>query len=290
MNQSNCLNDIFAVVVTYNSLFDKSDTMQSLDLALQKIDKKLDILIYDNSPKSYKDHYKKNNLDRFNITYFSDTSNSGVSAAYNKGAEVAKKLGKKWVLLLDQDTNFSPNIMEAYCSAISEYAEDIKLFSPVLKLKDGSIFSPCKYKFKRGFMLKDIKSGLHSLKSLSPVNSGMLIDIEAFFAVGGYNVKVWLDFSDFQFIERYKRNFKKFYIIDSIAVQDFSNESVSLGNALSRFKIYCECARQIEKRTFTGYVIYLGITLIRSLKLIIKFRNFSFIKAWYIHFFKKEKE
>lgn len=288
MSQTDCINDIFAVVVTYNSLFQGSDTMRSLNLSLQKTNKRLDILIYDNSPINQHAYYDGLTLDRFKITYLSDISNPGVSAAYNTAAKIAKKHDKKWILLLDQDTNFSENIFDAYTGAISAYSHDIKLFVPILKLKDGRIFSPSRYKLKRGFMLKNISPGLHNLKSLSPVNSGMLIDIKAFFEVGGYNEKVRLDFSDFQFIERFKRSFTTLYVVDSVALQDFSDEEINLNSALSRFKIYNECASQIENKSLADHFIYLGITFNRSLKLVGKFRNLSFIKAWYTHYVKRK--
>ncbi|PTB96812.1 hypothetical protein C9994_05720 [Marivirga lumbricoides] len=277
MNQPDCISDIFAVVVTYNSLFHASDTMRSLDLSLQKINKNLDILIYDNSPINQKEYYDKLTLDRFNITYFSDLSNSGVSTAYNEAAKIAKERDKKWVLLLDQDTNFSTNIFEAYFDAIFKNSHEIKLFVPILKLEDGRIFSPSRYKLKRGFMIKNISPGIHSLKSLSPVNSGMLIDIEAFFEVGGYNEKVWLDFSDFQFIERFRKKFKSFCVLDSIGYQDFSNENINFTDALTRFRIYCDCVIHCEKKGLLDRMIYFALTFSRAVSLSLKYKKIDFI-------------
>ncbi len=80
----------------------------------------------------------------------------------------------------------------------------------------------------------------------------MLVKLEAFHEVGGYNEKVKLDFSDFQFIERFRKVYKTFYVIDIICEQDFSDDEISLPTQAKRFRYYCEGARNIEKEGAMG--------------------------------------
>lgn len=68
---------------------------------------------------------------------------------------------------------------------------NIKLFCPILKTKRGVICSPLSYKYHRGFHVKNIVAGEKGLSKLSPINSGMILDVEAALKCGGYNENVF---------------------------------------------------------------------------------------------------
>lgn len=279
MTHCKFLDDIHAVIVLYNATLEGSATINSISKFLIHSNRTLDLVVYDNSPTPvYSDESFK--FINFNISYIHDRSNPGVSKAYNTAAQVARRRGKKWILLLDQDTEFDNNLLSSFDENIEKHP-DINLFTPILKIKNGKIFSPSKYFFKRGFFIKNISPGLHTLKYLSPVNSGMLINLEAFHSVGGYNEKVRLDFSDFQFIERLKTKYDKFFVINSIGVQDFSNEKNNLNQLKARFTSYCNDVLSCSKSSLLDYVAYYITSFGRTLSLTYRTKSLIFIKIWF---------
>ncbi|MCM4150242.1 glycosyltransferase family 2 protein [Arenibacter sp. N53] len=268
---NNFLESLLIIIVIYNRALEDCESFQSV---LQMTEKESDInlYIYDNS----KLPQKINDTQGVSMVYNHDSNNSGVSRAYNQGAFHAQKTNKKWILLLDQDTTLPSNILKEYKSSIDRHP-DIKLFVPILLLENNRIFSPCVYKFKRGFHPKSINVGVNSLNQLTPVNSGMLINLDSFLNVGGYNDKIKLDFSDFQFIERFRQKYSDFYVLNTTCRQDFSNDEVSYSSQINRFRYYCNGARNIDKPSFIDKCQYGTIVFLRAIMLTIKYRKLRFL-------------
>ena len=103
---------LIAIVVIYNMELAHSKTFQSLNKALKKKNQILDLMVYDNSPNK-QFHSEEFQLESFQVFYVSDINNPGVSKAYNTGFKRAESMGKKWMLLLDQDTDFPENVFDA---------------------------------------------------------------------------------------------------------------------------------------------------------------------------------
>ncbi len=263
------------IIVIYNTALDDSESFQSVG-AMAVNGAPLDILVYDNSPSSQ--HIAE--YPGLRITYYHDPENSGVSKAYNVGADHARKAQKEWVLLLDQDTTLPPEILGQYEMTVLQNPEK-KLVVPILQLQNGKIFSPCRYKFKRGFYLDKISPGVHSLYQFSPVNSGILVSLSAFFEVGGYNEKVKLDFSDFQFIERFRKRHSTFVVMEVACQQDFSDDEVSFPGQTNRFRYYCEGARNMEKKGIWDWFQYNGVVFLRALRLTGRYRKGRFLQTYF---------
>jgi GT2 family glycosyltransferase len=270
------------IVVLYQQSLEQSLTLQSLHQNLLELDLRMPILVYDNSKKlqSTEDNF---NWKSFQVFYVHDPQNSGLSKAYNLGAEKAKDLQKEWLLLLDQDTLFSTDALQKYEIAVGENAQ-INLFCPLLTLADGTIFSPARVKYKRGYPPKSIQSGLHNLYDYSPVNSGMLVRLTLFTGVGGYNEKIKVDFCDFQFIEKVRHLSPQFYLTDARGLQHFSNDELSLKKQQERFKIYLQDAVNCEKRSLADRLGYFYTVTRHALGLTFKLRNFSFFKLYVSQF------
>jgi GT2 family glycosyltransferase len=269
------IDSLAVVIVVYNAKLETSESFRSVE-GMRRKGTTIDLIVYDNSLTPQ----QPIETPGLRITYFHDPENSGVSKAYNVAAAHATALRKKWILLLDQDTTMPSDILEAYHREIGRHPE-LSLFVPVLKLQNGKIFSPCSYRFKRGFYLKTIAAGIHSLNKLAPVNSGMLVKLEAFHEVGGYNEKVKLDFSDFQFIERFRKVYKIFYVMDIICEQDFSDDEISFSTQANRFHYYCEGARNIEKEGAWDWIQYNSFVLLRALRLTIRYGNVGFLRTYF---------
>ncbi|VEB96365.1 rhamnosyltransferase [Cedecea lapagei] len=267
---------IMPVVVLYKKQISESESINSI-LDSDDKDEIKDFFVYNNSPSEYTVPNKYNGA---NIHVVNDYKNSGVSKAYNEGLSYARKLGYTHVLLLDQDTTFPKHSIDVYKNALAK-SPFINLFSPILKTKNEKICSPLRYKCHRGFTVDDFKPGEYSLEHYSPINSGMLINVEAAVNCGGYNEDVYLDFSDFQFIERFKRYNEKFIVVDLVLLQDFSGEETNVSKLLTRFNIYCECAKRCERNGFNDDFIYFMMVFARALKLVVKTRKLTFIKCFY---------
>ena len=137
-------NKLLIIIVTYKEPYNESKSFSSL---LKSVDEKyfpnLNFFIYDNSPTSYVNSesildcvYKK-----INITYIHDPSNAGLGVAYNKGASIAEENKKKWLLILDQDTDFPKDIIKEYFKAVISNS-DVDVFAPTLFTDNMKLISP----------------------------------------------------------------------------------------------------------------------------------------------------
>lgn len=261
------------VIVLY-----KTDILQSVSYQSMLMGKKdISLLIYDNSPISSSSHDK---LDpAWNTVYHHDPLNSGLSAAYNLGAEIAQQSAKSHLILLDQDTTFPSGILDQYEDSITKF-EGIGLFSPILKMNNGLVMSPCRYKNHRGKAIESINPGLHSLDRYMPVNSGLCISVNSFFSAGGYNVKVKVDGADFQFLERYKTIDKRFVVMDAICTQDFSAFDPNFESVMKRFVIYQNDVSNYEVRGWRDKYYHARNLFIRMAYLTIQHKTLAFFKQY----------
>ena len=235
----------------------------------------MDLVVYDNSPTTNVQEYEFS-YKRFNVTYIHDQVNSGLSKAYNTGAKIGSRLGKTWLLLLDQDTKFVDSFFTKLFQAIETHTE-IQTFAPILRLSNGTIFSPCIPRHKRGYPAKSITSGFKTLYSFSPVNSGVVIKLELFNRAGGYNERLKVDFCDFQFFEKVRLYDYRFFLVNSVAYQDFSAFEPSLQRQKIRFKIYLEDARNCDKPSLSDKLGFFYSVTRHTLGLCWKLKDMSFL-------------
>ncbi len=268
------MENILAVLVLYKTKIEDSPTFISLNEALVDSGKFLDIYIYDNSPESYlKDgEWSYGNM---RINYVNDTLNSGISKAYNAGAKIALAKGKKFLLLLDQDSQFPKNyfdILQAMCAKFPTH----KMFVPILKEKD-LILSPCKFKFKKGSALRSVKCGALSLDGLSVFNSGLMINLKAFINIGGYSEKIRLDFADHYFVGCFKQLYKECVVLPITVGHSLSSFDLNRERQKRRFSIYCQGTRNYVS-VEGGYFQLLLWNFLRALKLSVLLKDVNFIK------------
>jgi len=275
------IKDILCILVIYKTKPEESLSFTSLTSNLQRIDGKLDILIYDNSPLS-SNYISTYDNSCWNIQYIHDANNPGVSFSYNTGYKIAQKMNKKWLLLLDQDTFFPENILELYFESATQFSEN-KLFVPILVHKE-KIISPCSFYFNRGSSMKNVNIGINSIKNKSVLNSGLLIDLVTFAKVGGYNDKIKLDYSDFFFINRYRKVYSNFVVINSLCMHHIaSSTEKDLQIVVKRYINYCEGIRNYAE----GFATLLSLFVLvfsRSIKMSFRFKTIIFFKIFIKHF------
>lgn len=269
-----CLNDILAVLVLYRRELTATETFVSLSCSVASNDGPLDLFVYDNSPTST---WKKEEFKGWRIYYRHDPSNPGVSKAYNEGCHLARRLGKKWLLLLDQDTEFPGNALDVYCRGIESHPS-IVLFGPVLK-NEETICSPSRYLMRTGFHPKRVGTGMQRLRGRAVLNSGMLVRVDAFERSGGFNEQVRLDFADFVFNNRLRKHYDNFCVLPLECRHGFSGAgAASLEDALQRFELFRSGA-QHSIETVADRLLYGLVVLKRCLRLTVQFRSLRFMKA-----------
>lgn len=223
---------ILPVVIIYNEDYYKSRVYNSL----LKYYPSIRVVLYDNSLFPINEQYSEN------VTYFHDKTNGGVSAGYNYASKIAKELGNiDFLLLLDQDTLFSSDYIDVLVRTIEKYPQ-YDLLIPQVVYKDDKPFSPIRRKtlFNSAVFLNE---GEYELKGFLPVNTGVCIRNDVFLKAGGYNYRIRLDFADFDFFSRLNLYLKTFYLVNSKAIQSFSNEEHDISKLKKRFKLYIEGAK-----------------------------------------------
>lgn len=272
------MNSIYIVIVIYKISLFEAESYKTL-IAPNQIG---DFLVYDNSPKiGYTDEKALPN----GVIFVHDTENGGLSKAYNKGAEIARQKGFSHVLLLDQDTRFDANAWQTYLHNL-DYPG---MLVPLMKTTTGADFSPVSVDGFFSRAAHDLTPTEYSLTSYAAVNSGCCIPVDLFFKAGGYVEKVKLDFADFQFQLRLRTVQPHFRIIDTVAIQDFSNDCRESSKVKTRYKLYVESARCYEADGLTTRVRHLCDVLKHTLSLTVRMRSFYFIGAFITHYLMKSQ-
>jgi rhamnosyltransferase len=269
------------IIVVYNVRLEDSLTFLSLNKSIHSLGgEKCNLIIYDNSPS--KQTIEESKFPNWNITYIHDDTNPGVSKAYNVSVDIAAKNDVEWVLLADQDTDFPEDALDKYFKSVNENG-DVNLHVPML-LSDNKIYSPCRVVFSRGTFWNGITPGLHSLKGRTVLNSGILINVAAFLKCGGYNPQIELYFSDFDFIERYKKIYPTFFVIDMLCNHQLSDiVKVDLEAAKRRFNYYCKGSYHSRMSSYHFFQLFVTIFL-RSVKLNFKYKTIVFSKIFFKYY------
>ena len=156
-------------------------------------------VVYDNSPADF----EQEDIAALcpEALYVRDTANSGLPRAYNLAARKAEEWGYTRVLLLDQDTTFPPEAWHCYQHA----AGYTGVTAPLAVTAQGQTFSPYDPSVRRRTPA-GLSAGEYSLHRFYVINSGMCVPVALFKQTGGYNERITLDFSDFQFLMHVRRH------------------------------------------------------------------------------------
>lgn len=280
------IEDIYIIIVLYKQRLSESLSYQNLRSNIVGINTPIKLFIHDNSPVDFIQDIINPCQDGFSIQYERDYTNQGVSAAYNKGATQAKLLQKEWVLLFDQDTTISSNYLSLLVHTINIYAEE-HLFAP--RLISGKLqLSPCKYRLAKGVPYRyNLKAGKHSFTHKNLLNSGLCINTNAFLTVGGYSEKVRLYYSDFVFINRFKKKYPTFVVVDENIQHTMSALSDDSEKQIGTFRLFCTGAKEaaIEQPKYT--LFYTLNTLLRSCVLTVRYKTLQFPIIFYKYYLRK---
>lgn len=266
---------ILIVIVLYHCKLNESKSFLSLAPPLENL------IIFDNSesPQDISAYAGE-------AVYIHNGINIGLSACYNKAAMYAKNNGYQWLLLLDQDTDFSGVSLADYLNAIKNF-KDCNIIAPLVKCGRYTM-SPAVLKFKIPHVSLTEFRGVVSLQKISIINSGMCVSVSSFLNCGGYNEKVFLDFSDHEFLRRYKKDNSVAYILPQLIKQDFSVVTDDKMKSLSRFKLFCRSIRGCEKETIEDCFVFSLIILKRALRLMVETHDLNVLQIVFTNYFRKD--
>jgi GT2 family glycosyltransferase len=257
--------NIFIVIVLYKTDLSKSKTIESLS---QCLGTDVGLMVYDNSPhRQYAgDSFKFKN---FNVRYYHDADNKGLTPAYNLALHLATKYGNHWLLLLDQDTYFS----REYCDAVEsinsiQFEADVVAIVPnVISIHDGKPISPSK--MYCGGLSRPLKrsSGIISSR-ISGINSGSILNVAYLNSVGGFSRDYSLDMVDHWYFRQIYRSLKKVYVLDALVMQDLSVlRDFEINLSVERYRQLLKAeSRFVSDEGFLGWLVFRIRLVVRVFK------------------------
>ena len=211
--------EILAVIVSYNP---DDKIIRCYNSVKEQADK---VIIVDNFSQDKKaKQYLKQLSTEVEIIY--NDKNYGIAKALNQAAKYATANNYKWLLTLDQDSEFFPNTYNVILNSYNNMSdkETTMLIAPQFKerilISDKSyynVFDVNKIKWKKEMLI---------------ITSGSLIKTEVFKKIGFFEEKLFIDRVDFDFCFRININ----GFITKVAKNLF---------------FICEFAQEEKKQSFT---------------------------------------
>lgn len=170
-------------------------TLVSLCRSLRqtKLAAKLKLLIYDNSPAAA----SVGGSIPVEYTYVHNAENGGLAAAYKAATEIAEKDRFEWLLLLDQDTDVTPQYLAGADKALLELSADLRVGAIVPKLRAGEkLVSPTRVRWGGFFVPLGASYSGTAPSETTALNSGALLRASAIREIGGFDADFWLDYLD----------------------------------------------------------------------------------------------
>lgn len=277
---------LFVVIVLYKQNIQDCLSFISLIEAIRYYNPfRITLYVYDNSPTPY-----ISNIDNIvginNIIYYHDSTNPGVSKAYNSAAKVAKMDDAEWLLLLDQDTILPKDILFEYFQAISKHPQN-NLFVPLI-FAEHNIISPYRVSCKVGWRIRNEVIGYISSKKYHAINSALFVRVKYFLALNGYDEKIKLDFTDFVFFDKYSAFADSFFVIKAKCKQNLSTYETDVDKLMRRYISFCTDALHCPRKNRIDSLSYFFVVFKRTLSLVIQTRSLKFLKLlWKTYFSSK---
>lgn len=186
---------VLLVVVVYNRRLDEVRGWKEVCDALRtptggSLFSVAHVLVYDNSP------CRQSTVQIGDgITYLHNPNNGGTSAAYAAAADIARTARCDWLLLLDQDTQFTDQLLsDGFNALVSAVTPPAAIVPRVLH--DSTCISPSTMT-KCGSVVAWRGSQTHLQHEwITAISSGTLVRVSAVNAALPFPQGLWLDFVD----------------------------------------------------------------------------------------------
>ncbi|WP_339916175.1 glycosyltransferase [Yeosuana marina] len=273
-------NNLLIVLVLYNQFLEDSETFKSLiNVVKDSLDFKYKIVVYDNS-LIVRDNllFLEQFEAYFEIDYVSDSTNPGISHAYNYAFKIAQKSKVSWLLLLDQDTKLPLNYIRTFLDTVDYSNTSIVGYVPrIFGELNGSLISP--FKINSFGLMRNISKDINGLidYGVIAINSGTFISVDFISDINGFSEDYPLDMLDFWLFTEIFINKKKVCLLDiniehNLSISDFENNV-----SLHRY----ESIILAEKRFFSQKILWkfmFKARLLRRLLVQSKFKDKTFFK------------
>ena len=232
---------IAGVVVLFNP------SMKYIDSIKSYINQVETLYAIDNSEQTDSEFVDK--LKHFeNVVYKWNEKNLGIARALNVGAQLALEKRYDFLLMMDQDSILSENVI----------TESIKYFKDHVSNDTGILYS------------RHIYRNYYQQKALTPTEeilvadtSGSILNLEAYNRVGPFLEKLFIDYVDFEYCLRLRLNGFKVIQLNSVT-------------------LYQELGKMVTKRLL---FMKIGVTNHSPQRIYYRVRNRLFVSSkYFIHF------
>ena len=274
---------IVAVLVVYERPLDVVEAWPTLLAALVSSGREglqlRQIIIYDNSPEPR----AKPVADITGCTYVHDRNNGGTAAAYTRAAAIAADSGIDWLLLLDQDTQLSPEYFPALALALAPATNSATTPGALVPWVYHGLapISPARLTWAGTIAPLQRNAQLRFFRDLTAIASGSVLHVPSFLELMPLPKSLWLDYVDHWIFRRLQMRCRPVLIVNQVLQHDLS---VANPSQLSRRRLLSilEGEAQFQKLLGIGanifYPIRLAARVIRYL--CIKPRLAIYTLAW----------
>ncbi len=204
MGNSNYFHDISAVLVTHNP---NINTLHDVIRAV--ITQVSNLFIVDNASSNFSQEWLIHFKDQTNknLHLIQQKENLGIGAGHNIGIQCAIKQGSKFVLLLDQDSQISQNMVSKLrfgYSVLEEKGLKVAAIGPQYRDADNGRLSQFVKVGLLGSSYCECKNDTSFIDSDFLVSSGSLLSITALSTIGLMDEKLFIDHVDTEWCFRAK--------------------------------------------------------------------------------------
>lgn len=271
------------VIVLYKKSYSQSIAIKSILGQLEKLNQigiSATVHVWNNTPDCSEP------LVNTNVVWHLG-KNDGLAYIYNKIALIAFGSGASFLMVSDDDTDYTDSSLVNYMSEVTgvfrEYPEkDSGVFLPCL-FSNGQLISPGKRIHFMGRLLPYIKSGFTPSKNLLAINSGITFTKKCYEKMNPfYDTRLMFYCTDTDFFIRYENFFSYVYVLDITLNHDLSEHTAdSPDRALYRFSEMVKGYRLMfsnKSLIFRALMeIYLLISAARKSK---KYKTLRFFSAY----------
>lgn len=213
---------ILVVMVLYQQHFNQSPSFKMLTKAAHE--RKIQLVLYDNSPTSYDESLVKNEC----IHYYHNSANPGLATAYNYALACAQE-SIRYFVTLDQDSCLSATYFDTILTI--KWSEQLVAAVPMTYDQHKQISPVYADRYiNRQTQMIDEPQIISS--RIMAINSGTIFSIAFLKKIGGFNLDFPLDFLDhwiFWTVNQYKKSVIVLseQVAHDLSVLDFKKVSVS---------------------------------------------------------------
>lgn len=183
---------IAAVVILYHPT---KDAISNIKTYYDYVDK---IFVFDNTET--KSEVQDDLVKLSKVDFFHNFNNEGIAKRLNEGCEIALKERFDWILTMDQDSNFSHDVINSYFNCFQQYQEK----------ENVAMFGT-----NRSREIMPNSNVCNAKKAQELITSGSLLNLSLFTVVGHFDEALFIDLVDNEYCAR--------AIMKGLSVIEFSN-------------------------------------------------------------------